>query len=244
MMNDPIESNCTPAVRGRGKRGNFSVADEEGPQPFGIRVETDGGAQHVLLVAQCRVGDVVPLGAGRAQDRAHVPRRVVDGAQVHGQRVEQQGARGAGRRLPRDLEFARRDVEPEREANREGALVFPLHRLGSQVAGPGEGATRLHFLRALQGLERGNDRIEVELVCAPLRDTGGGERRVVAQHAVGLRAVGLRHAVRLDGEDHGDAEGQHQQCRDDAAAALRYAHVHGLKNPSRRSTRQRALLTA
>ena len=103
---------------------------------------------------------------------------------------------------------------------------------------------RRDLVGALQRLEGRNDRVVIDLGGAALGDAGGGERRIVAQHAIRLVTVVAPHAIRLDAEYEGDAEGQHEQRGHDAASAPGHANVHGLNNPSRCTQRQPAALGA
>ena len=133
---------------------------------------------------------------------------------MHGQRVAQPALDDGGQRLPRRLELSRLQVHPEREPNEGRDRELVLHDVEVQILGYGERLVRGYLVRVLQCFERRLDGV-IDVGRGPLRHASSGESRVVA----------------LDAERRGDAEGEHQQHRDDGAASHPETS-HGMKNPS------------
>ena len=214
----------------------FRGLDHERFEHDGLHFEAERGAQYALGIAQNRVRDIAAVAIGLTQHGAHVPRRVVDGARVHGQGVDQPAPDRRGQRLSRRVECSRLQVHPEGDADigRERELV--LHGVEVQVLRRRERLAWRHLVRVFQRLQRRDDGV-VDLAGAALCDPRGGEGRVIAQHAIGLRPMIAGGPVRLDTQRRGDAEGEHQQYGDDGAASHPEA-THGLKNPSWTLNRQ------
>ena len=117
-----------------------------------------------------------------------------------------------------------------------------LHDVKVQVRGAGQRLVRRHSLRVLERLQ-GRDHGVIDLARANLRDARRGQRRVVSEHAIRLRAVIAGRLVRLDGERGRDCEHQHQQDRDHGAASHPETS-HRLKNPSYTRTGQQFVNSA
>src|SRR5438105_1292097 len=104
-----------------------------------------------------------------------------------------------------------------------------IHRIDAQLFQRRQPRMWRHLVGVLERFERRKNGV-VDLDGAALSDARGRERRVVAQHAVRLRAVIAGHAICLHGEHHRSGECQNQQGADHGTAT--HAEHHGLKNPS------------
>ena len=104
-----------------------------------------------------------------------------------------------------------------------------FHHIDAQLLRRRQPRMWRHLVGVLDRFQRRKDGV-VDLLGAALGNARGRERRVVAQHAVRLRAVIAGHAIRLHSEHHRNGECQNQQGADHGTATD--AEHHGLKNPS------------
>ena len=95
---------------------------------------------------------------------------------------------------------------------------------------------RRRLVRMLQCFERRPDGV-VNVGRGPDRHASSGESRVVAQHAIRLRAMIARRSVGLDRQRRGDPEGEDQEDGHDGAASHPETS-HRLKNPPSLRNRQ------
>ena len=112
-----------------------------------------------------------------------------------------------------------------------------LHHVEVQVGGSWQRLVRRHFVRVLQRFEGRHNGV-IDFLRTALRHARRGERRIIAQHPIGLRPMIPRGLVGLDPERRGDGERQYQQDRDHSAASHPETS-HRLKNPSEKRTGQR-----
>ena len=106
-------------------------------------------AEIIDELAQHRVRDVPPVASWLSEHRAHVPRGVIDGERVSGQRVDQPTLHPLGERLPGGRERSGLQIHAEREPDVGRQRELVLHGVEMQVLGLGQRLVWRPFLRVL-----------------------------------------------------------------------------------------------